>query len=67
VVLLRKREIDYDSTYSPTLSIDSLKLIIALSLKFNWDLMLLDIKATYFNAPLDKDIYHHPTWGCKLW
>ena len=53
----QKKGIDYDLTYSPTLSIDSLKLIIALASKLNWDLMQLDIKAAYLNAPLDKNIY----------
>jgi len=39
---------------------------IAPSSKFNWNLLQLDIKAAYLNAPLalDKDIYqiyHHST------
>ena len=53
----QKKGIDYDLTYSPTLSIDSFKLIIALASKFHWNLMQLDIKAAYLNAPLDKRIF----------
>ncbi len=53
----QKWGIDYDLTYSPTLNIDSLKLIFALSAAFHWDIFQLDIKAAYLNAPLDKDIY----------
>jgi len=53
----QKKGVDYDLTYSPTLSIDSLKLIIALASKFKWELMQLDIKAAYLNAALDKNIY----------
>jgi len=49
--------IDYDLTYSPTLSIDSLKLLLSIASKFNWTAMKLDIKAVYLNVPLDKQLY----------
>jgi len=48
---------DYDLTFSPTLSIDSLKLILSLASNFHWNVSQLDIKAAYLNADLDKDIY----------
>ena len=51
------RGIDYELTFSPTLSIDSLKFIIALASKLHWDIFQLDIKAAYLNAKLDKNIY----------
>ena len=51
------RGIDYELTFSPTLSIDSIKLIISLAARFNWEIFQLDIKAAYLNAKLDKDIY----------
>ena len=53
----QRKGTDYELTYSPTLSIDSLKLLIAIASKFNWNIMQLDIKAAYLNAPLDKKIY----------
>jgi len=49
--------IDFELTYSPTLNIDELKFIISLAAKFNWNIFQLDIKAVYFNAPLDREIY----------
>jgi len=51
------RGIDYELTFTPILSIDSIKLIIALAARFNWEIFQLDIKAAYLNAKLDKDIY----------
>jgi len=53
----QRKGIDFDLTYSPTLNIDGLKLIIALASKFKWNMIQLDIKAAYLNAHLDKDIY----------
>ena len=53
----QRRGIDYELTYSPTLNIDALKLIIALAANMCWDIVQLDIKAAYLNAKLDIDIY----------
>ena len=53
----QRRGINYELAYSPTLNINGLKLIIVLAGKFNWNIFQLDIKAAYFNAPLDTDIY----------
>ena len=59
------RGIDYELTFSPTLSIDSLKLIIALAAKYRWKIFQLDIKAAYLNAKLDKNIYVTISQGDK--
>lgn len=64
--------IDFNLTYSPTLNIDALKLIIAFAAKFSWDIMQLDIKAAYLNAELDTDIYvtipqGDPNFGRGYW
>ena len=52
---------DYDLTFAPTLSIDSLKLILALASESHFDV----IKAAYLNADLDKDIYVNVPEGDK--
>jgi len=53
----QKFGIDFELTYSPTLNIDGLKLIIAYAAKLHWNILQLDIKAAYLNAPLDMEIY----------
>jgi len=53
--------LDYDLTFAPTLSIDSLKLILALASESHFDV----IKAAYLNADLDKDIYVNVPEGDK--
>jgi len=59
------RGIDYELTFSPTLSIDSMKFIISLAAKFHWNIFQLDIKAAYLNAKLDKDIFVNIPQGDK--
>ena len=53
----QKRGIDFELTFSPTLNIDILKLILSIASKFSWNIQQLDIKAAYLNAELDKEIY----------
>jgi len=68
----QRKGIDFDLTYSPTLNIDGLKLIIALASKFKWNMIQLDIKAAYLNAHFEKDIYTtippgDPNFGKGYW
>ena len=46
---------DFVETYSPTLQEDSLRLIVATALKYDWELKQLDQKAIYMNANLEKN------------
>jgi len=48
--------IDYDKIYSPTLSVESMHLVIAIA-SFKRNIQQLDIKAAYLNAPLNEEIY----------
>jgi len=52
----QKKTIEFELTYSPTLNIDSLKLIILITANLYWNIMKLDIQVSYINADLDKDI-----------
>jgi len=56
---------DFIETYSPTVQEDSLRLIVAIASKFNWDLKQLDIKAAYLNADLEEKIYTKIPYGEK--
>ena len=46
--------IGYDKTYSATLSVESMRLVIAIASLHKWNIQQLDIKATYLNAPLNN-------------
>jgi len=53
----QKKGIDFDLTYSPTLYLDCIKLILFIAAMFKWNVHQLYIKADYINADLDKNIY----------
>ena len=48
---------DYNTTYSPTLNSDSIRLMLSIAAKLNWKVHQLDIKAAYLNPKLDVPIY----------
>lgn len=48
---------DYDQTFAPVMRIESLRILIALSARYNWKMRQIDIKSAYLNADIDKDLY----------
>ena len=49
--------IDYIFTFSPTLKLDSLRIIIAIAVQRNYKVVQIDVNAAYLNAELNEDIY----------
>ena len=53
----QKYGIDYTNTFSPTLKLDSLRIIVALAVQRNYRIMQIDVNAAYLNANQNEDIY----------
>ena len=49
--------IDYDETFAPVARLDSLRLLLALAARLDWDIHHVDIKSAYLNGDLDEEIY----------
>jgi len=49
--------IDYTITFSPTLKLDSLRIIIAIAVQRDYEIIQIDINAAYLNAEMSEDIY----------
>jgi len=69
---LQKYGIDYVFTFSPTLKLDSLRIIIAIAVQRNFKIVQIDINAAYLNANLNEDIFMkppkgHPSYGNSFW
>jgi len=55
--------IDYFYTFSPTLKLDSLHIIVVIAFQRNFKILQIDINASYLNAKLTEDIYMKPPEG----
>ena len=49
--------VDYDETFSPTMNMTSVRILLQKAVNENFKLHQLDVKGAYLNAPIDKEIY----------
>ncbi|KAJ9539066.1 hypothetical protein OSB04_031799 [Centaurea solstitialis] len=49
--------IDYDETFSPVAMLKSIRILMAISAYFNYEIWQMDVKTTFLNGKLTKDIY----------
>lgn len=53
----QREGIDYNETFSPVSSKDSLRIIMALVAHFNLELHQMDVKTAFLNGDLDEEVY----------
>ncbi|KAA1124157.1 hypothetical protein PGTUg99_050211 [Puccinia graminis f. sp. tritici] len=68
--------LDYDEVFSPTLRLETLRLILSLLANRKWKGRQVDFKTAFLNGHLDKPIYmeqppgfedpQHPDWVCEV-
>lgn len=49
--------LDYQETFSPTVKYVSLRILIALSVQFDWNIDQIDYETAFLNGDLQEDIY----------
>jgi hypothetical protein len=53
----QKEGIDYEDTFAPVAKMNTIRLMIALATKHNWDLHQMDVKSTFLNGELKEEVY----------
>ena len=49
--------IDYNKTFAPITKFNSIRLLLALSARFNWEIHQMDVKSAFLNGKLEEEIY----------
>ena len=49
--------LNYFETFSPTVSLDNVRMILALAAHYDWEAHQVDIKTAFLHAPLKEDVY----------
>lgn len=53
----QREDIDYNEIFSPVAKYTSIRILLALTAHFNWELDQLDVKTVFLNSDLDETIY----------
>ncbi|GJV98336.1 retrotransposon protein, putative, ty1-copia subclass [Tanacetum coccineum] len=68
--------VDYEETFSPIADIKAIRILIAIAVFYDYEIWQMDVKTTFLNGHLNKDVYmvqpegfvnpKHPRRVCKL-
>lgn len=54
---IQRKGIDYDEVFAPVARLDTVRMLLALSTKENWDVHHLDVKSAFLNGELYEEVY----------
>ena len=55
--------IDYDETFAPVVKWASIRILLALGARFDWEIHHMDVKTAFLNGDLEHSIYMEPPVG----
>ena len=48
---------NYSETFSPRVSLENVRMLLALAAHYDWEAHLVDVKTAFLNAPLAENVY----------
>ena len=54
---------DYDEIFAPVARIETIRIILAISVQFGWLVYHLDVKTAFLNGEISEDIYVYQPEG----
>ena len=62
----QNEDIDYEETFAPVARYTSIRTIIALAAKMKWKLHQMDVKSTFLNGVIEKEVYIEQPQGFEV-
>ena len=53
----QRQGVDYDETFSPIAMLKSIRILIAIVAHYDYEIRKMDVKMTFLNGNLSKDVY----------
>jgi len=63
---LQKYDQDYYEVYSLVARMETIRLIVAITVKNNWSMYQLDVKSTFLNVELEEEVYVNQPPGFEI-
>lgn len=60
----KKKGIDYNDTFSPTVRYDSIRILLVIQREY--EIMQFDVKTAFLNGELEEEVYMLPSEGIKV-
>ena len=57
--------VDYEETYSPVMKYKTLRILLTLVARYNWQLEVMDVQTAYLHADLQETVYMQQPEGCE--
>lgn len=54
---VQKQGVDFEETFAPVTRLETVRLLLALAAKNNWEVHHLDVKSAFLNGELQEDVY----------
>lgn len=62
----QKEGIDFTDTFSPTVRYDSIRILLAIAVQREYEIMQFDVKTAFLNGELKEDVYMLPPEGIAV-
>ena len=58
--------LDYDETHAPVTWLETIRLLLGIAAKKDWEIRQIDVKSAYLYGDLDEEIYMSPPPGYNV-
>jgi hypothetical protein len=62
----QREGIDYTETFAPVAKMDTIRMVLELAAQYKWTIFQMDVKSTFLNGYVDKEIYVGQTEGFEV-
>ena len=53
----QKQGVDYDETFSPVAMIKSIRILLAIAVRHDYEVWQMDVKTAFLNGNLEEEVY----------
>lgn len=60
---MQREGIDYSETYAPVARLPTVRMLLAIGVRYNWIMVHMDVKTAFLHGELEEEVYLKPPPG----